>query len=123
MVIMLKSWIGGAVALGMTLAAARGEETAVTAGQTNKLSGSLFVYCAGGVKEPVSEIAKKFEADTGVKVELTFANSGQLLGQIETTKIGDVYIPGHGGRSGHGREDGHGGCRDRLGCPWPICAG
>lgn len=54
----------------------------------------LFVYCAAGVKEPVQEIAKKFETETGVKVEFTFANSGQLLGQIEMTKTGDVYIPG-----------------------------
>jgi molybdate transport system substrate-binding protein len=59
-----------------------------------KLSGSLFVYCAAGVKDPIVEIAKQFESATGVKVELTFANSGQLLGQIETTRIGDVYIPG-----------------------------
>ena len=59
-----------------------------------KLSGPLFVYCAAGVRDAIAEIAKQFEAETGVKVELTFANSGQLLGQIETTRIGDVYIPG-----------------------------
>jgi molybdate transport system substrate-binding protein len=61
--------------------------------QTAKLTGSLFVYCAAGVKAPVDAIAKQFEKETGVKVSLTFANSGQLLGQIETTKTGDVYIP------------------------------
>jgi len=59
-----------------------------------KLSGSLFVYCAAGVKEAIAEAARRFETDTGVKVEITFANSGQLLGQIETTRLGDVYIPG-----------------------------
>jgi molybdate transport system substrate-binding protein len=59
-----------------------------------ELSGSLFVYCAAGVREPISEIAKQFEAETKVKMELTFANTGQLLGQIETSKLGDIYIPG-----------------------------
>ena len=57
-------------------------------------AGSIFVYCAAGVKEPVEEIAKRFTAETGTKVEITYANSGQLLGQIETTRLGDVYIPG-----------------------------
>lgn len=59
-----------------------------------RLSGSLFVYCAAGVKDPMAEVAAQFEKDTGVSVEITYANSGQLLGQIETTRLGDVYIPG-----------------------------
>ncbi len=63
----------------------------------DKLSGTIFVYCAVGAKEAVSELAKSFEADTGVKVEITTANSGQLLGQIELSKVGDVYVPGDTG--------------------------
>ena len=59
-----------------------------------KPAGSIFVYCAAGVKEPVEEIARRFTAETGTKVEITYANSGQLLGQIETTRTGDIYIPG-----------------------------
>lgn len=59
-----------------------------------KLEGAILVYCAAGMKEPVSEIARQFEKKTGVKIELTFASSGQLLGQIQTTHIGEVYIPG-----------------------------
>jgi len=59
-----------------------------------KLSGTLFIYCAAGVKGAIAEAAKRFETEAGVKVEITYANSGQLLGQIETTRTGDVYIPG-----------------------------
>lgn len=64
---------------------------------SGKLTGSLFVYCAAGLKEPMTEITAEFEKKTGVKVETTYANSGQLLGQIQTTRIGDVYIPGESG--------------------------
>lgn len=62
-----------------------------------KPAGSLFVYCAAGVKAPVDVIAQQFEKETGIKVSLTYANSGQLLGQIETARRGDVYIPGEVG--------------------------
>ena len=56
--------------------------------------GSIFVCCAGGVKAPVTELARAFERETGIVVELTYANSGVLLGQITTTGKGDVYVPG-----------------------------
>lgn len=66
-------------------------------GPDGGLSGRIFVYCAAGVKEPVSALAESFKKETGVEVELTFANSGQLLGQAEMTRTGDVYIPGDTG--------------------------
>jgi molybdate transport system substrate-binding protein len=72
----------------MLAAAAPGEEAAPG------LSGSLLVYCAAGIKAAVDPIARQFEQETGVKVMMTFANSGQLIGQMETTHQGDVYIPG-----------------------------
>ena len=77
---------------------------AVESGEPAKLAGTLFVYCAAGVKDPVLEIAKAFEKEAGVKVEFTFANSGQLLGQIETTRSGDVYIPGDVGFAAKAKE-------------------
>jgi molybdate transport system substrate-binding protein len=58
------------------------------------LSGSISVHCASGVKDAVTEVKKGFEAETGVVVNLNFGNSGQLLGQIELSRLGDVYIPG-----------------------------
>ena len=79
------------VAAVMMAGLVRGENAAAPAA---KPAGSIFVYCAAGAKEGISAVSKAFEAETGVKVETTFANSGQLLGQIETTKIGDVYVPG-----------------------------
>lgn len=55
---------------------------------------SLFAYVGAGLKEPVTEIAQIYEQKTGVKIELTFNNSGMLLNQLETMKKGDIYMPG-----------------------------
>lgn len=54
----------------------------------------LFAYVGANLKEPVSELAQVYEQKTGVKVELTFNNSGTLINQLETMKKGDIYMPG-----------------------------
>ncbi len=61
------------------------------------LGGSILVYCAAGIREPVEKISRAFTAEKRVAVEMTFANTGQLLGQIEATRKGDVYVPGEMG--------------------------
>jgi len=55
---------------------------------------TLFAYVGANLKNPVSDLAESYEKKTGVKVELTFNNSGALMNQIETTKKGDIYMPG-----------------------------
>ncbi len=62
--------------------------------ETEKQQKSLFAYVGANLKEPVSEIAASYEKKTGVKVELTFNNSGAILNQIEMSKKGDICIPG-----------------------------
>ncbi len=59
-----------------------------------KAEETLFAYVGANLKEPVSELAQLYEQKTGVKVELTFNNSGTLLNQLETMKKGDIYMPG-----------------------------
>lgn len=54
----------------------------------------LFAYVGANLKNPVTELAQAYEQKTGVKVELTFNNSGALLNQVETMKKGDIYMPG-----------------------------
>ncbi|HAG11193.1 MAG TPA: molybdate ABC transporter substrate-binding protein [Desulfotomaculum sp.] len=56
---------------------------------------SLYAYVGANLKDPVTELAQKFEQKTGVKVEMNFNNSGALLNQLETTKKGDIYLPGN----------------------------
>lgn len=55
---------------------------------------TLFAYVGANLKNPVSELAESYENETGVKVELTFNNSGALLNQVDTMKKGDIYMPG-----------------------------
>jgi len=62
--------------------------------ETPKAAVSLYAYVGANLKDPVTELAQKFEQQTGVKVEMNFNNSGALLNQLETTKKGDIYLPG-----------------------------
>ena len=53
---------------------------------------TLFIYCAAGLKTPMDEIGRKFEEKYGVKVECTYANSSQLIGQMEVSHKGDICL-------------------------------
>jgi molybdenum ABC transporter molybdate-binding protein len=53
----------------------------------------LRVYCAAGIKAPVEDIAKKYEAEFGVPIELQFGGSQTLLANIELSDEGDLYLP------------------------------
>lgn len=52
----------------------------------------LNVFCAAGLTESMSEIAKKYEAEKSIKVNLNFAASGQLQSQIEEGAPADIFI-------------------------------
>ena len=52
----------------------------------------LLLYCAAGVKPPVLALAKQFEAEYGVKIQLQYGGSGTLLSNIEVSRRGDLYI-------------------------------
>ena len=52
----------------------------------------LVVYCAAGMRVPMEKISKDYEDSYGTKVSLQFAGSGTLLGNIEASKIGDLYL-------------------------------
>ena len=54
---------------------------------------SLLVYCAAGMKKPVTEAIEQYEKELGVRVRVIYGNSGFLLGQIGLKREGDLYIP------------------------------
>lgn len=59
------------------------------------LSGhTLCVYCGAGMTKPFEQIASAFESLTGCKMEITFANAGQIQTQINTAQAGDLFIAG-----------------------------
>ena len=57
-------------------------------------SDSLLVFCGAANKPAMEEIARLFEEETGIKVEMLLGGSGSLLYQIEMSERGEVYIPG-----------------------------
>jgi len=54
----------------------------------------VVVYCAAGLKGPVERIAKEYEAEYGVPVQIQYGGSQTLLAQLEVAGRGDLYIPG-----------------------------
>ena len=52
----------------------------------------LQVYCAAGIKVPVAAIAKAYEEEYGIKVQLDYDGSGTLLSKLEVRNEGDIYI-------------------------------
>ncbi len=55
---------------------------------------TLLVYSGAGLKGPMSEIGTVFGEKYNVTVELTYGGSGVLISQMDTTRLGDVFIPG-----------------------------
>ena len=63
-------------------------------GVSAAINGGILVHCAAGMRKPIERCAKKFGDSLGIKVELSYDGSNRLLGQIELTRKGDVYICG-----------------------------
>lgn len=62
--------------------------------EPNTTTEPLFAYVGANLKEPFTELAEGYEEATGVKVEITYNNSGALLNQVETAQKGDIFMPG-----------------------------
>jgi molybdate transport system substrate-binding protein len=56
--------------------------------------GTLLVYSGGGMKGPMDEMGELFGDRYDVEVEYLYADSGDLLSQIESSEEGDVFMPG-----------------------------
>lgn len=55
---------------------------------------ALHVYCGAGIAKAFGEIAEAFTRETGIPVEVTYANAGQIQSQINTAQEGDLFIAG-----------------------------
>ena len=55
-------------------------------------SEDLLFHCAAGLRKPMSEIARQYQEEFGVKVNLQFGGSGALASQLELAG-GDLYLP------------------------------
>ena len=52
----------------------------------------VLVYCGNSMRTPMEELAQTYGAEKGVKVEITYNDSGALLLMIEQTGKGDLYV-------------------------------
>ncbi len=52
----------------------------------------LLVYCAAGMRKPMTAIAKSYEEQYGIKVNLQFAGSGILLSNVASSSSGDLFL-------------------------------
>jgi len=52
----------------------------------------LLCHVGGTMRPAMEELAKRYEAETGRKVQFNFGDSGALLTQIEQAKRGDLYV-------------------------------
>jgi len=73
--------------------------------KTNDSVVELTVHCAAGLSDPVSEIAKQYEKEYGVKIRLNFGGSGALKGQLQIAG-GDLYLPADASYVDMTREEG-----------------
>ena len=55
---------------------------------------SLTLYCAAGIKKPVSELAKEYTKKYGVAIDIQYGGSGTLLSNLQVSKKGDLYLAG-----------------------------
>ncbi|RII35504.1 molybdate ABC transporter substrate-binding protein [Clostridium chromiireducens] len=53
---------------------------------------SLLVYCAAGINNPMEAVSEKFKEKYGADVQFTYANSTELISQMEISKKGDLCI-------------------------------
>ena len=55
-------------------------------------SADLLFHCAAGLRKPMSEIARQYEEEFGVKVNLQFGGSGAFASQLELGGV-ELYLP------------------------------
>jgi molybdate transport system substrate-binding protein len=53
----------------------------------------IVVYCAVALQPPVEELARKFEMETGVPLQVEYGASQVLLTRLELRRDGDLFIP------------------------------
>lgn len=67
---------------------------------------TLVMFCAAGMRKPVTKIARQYEEEYGVKIQLDFDGSGTLLGKLEVAPDGDIYLAADSGYTGIAKEKG-----------------
>jgi molybdate transport system substrate-binding protein len=84
---LLRALIGAAVLAVVGCGGESGTAATAPAG-----GGGLEVLCGGSFQEPVTELAKLFEEETGTRVVLSFGQSEDLLPHVKLHERGDIFV-------------------------------
>lgn len=60
--------------------------------RTAQVTRALLVYCAAGIKAPVEAVARDYEREFGIPIQLQFGGSGTLLNNLKVSQRGDLFI-------------------------------
>jgi len=96
---------GAALLAGLIWLTARGGAPS-TGGAAGDGGDPLVVYCAAGLKPAVEEVARRYEEEYGVPVQLQYGGSGTLLSNIKIARRGDLFIAADDSYIAAGRADG-----------------
>ncbi len=55
---------------------------------------ALVLYCGAGIRPMADALIDAFEQQSGIHVMATYAGSGRLLGQVISSRQGDLFMPG-----------------------------
>ena len=55
---------------------------------------ALLLYCGAGIQPAAEALITAFSQESNIVVNATYAGSGRLLGQLATSQVGDLFMPG-----------------------------
>ena len=71
------------------------ERAPAPAGASGESDGAeLILYCGAGIRPAATALIGAFEDRHPIKVRATYAGSGGLIGQLSTSRRGDLFMPG-----------------------------
>lgn len=57
-------------------------------------SADLLLFAGAGLRQPTDRLVETFQKETGHRVRVTYAGSGQLMSSILASGQGDLFMPG-----------------------------
>ena len=57
-------------------------------------SAELLLFAGAGLRQPTDRLIRTFEKETGNRINVAYAGSGQLLSSIVASGQGDLFMPG-----------------------------
>ncbi|MHC5054836.1 MAG: molybdate ABC transporter substrate-binding protein [Planctomycetota bacterium] len=86
--------LAGAVLAAGVVSCSRAPDPASGAGAGK--APELVLYCGAGVRPAAAALIGAFEERHSIRVSATYAGSGKLLGQLASSRRGDLFMPGSG---------------------------